>query len=63
MHLWIILADTSVGVSVPCGFFLASRRTAEVYETILNCLRDEFGVGPPKMVLIDFEEVKILHIL
>ena len=55
VQLWIIIADTSTGVSVPCAFFLTAKRTQDVYERILRVLRDECGVGPPKNVLCDLE--------
>ena len=56
-QLWVIVADTPVGVSVPCGFFLTGRKTEKTYTDILEHLRDDLGIPAPKKILCDFEKV------
>ena len=56
-QVWIIVADTPVGVSVPVAFFLTERRTEDTYQQILTTLRDKYGVTGPKTLLCDFEKV------
>ena len=43
-QVWIIVANTPVGVSVPVAFFLTERRTEDTYQQILTTLRDKYGV-------------------
>ena len=43
-QVWILVANTPVGVSVPVAFFLTERRTEDTYQQILTTLRDKYGV-------------------
>ena len=56
-QLFVILADTSAGLSLPVGFFLTSNQSEATYRRIFRCLRDECGVGGPETMIINFEKV------
>ena len=56
-QLFVILADTSQGLSLPVGFFLTSSQSEATYRRIFTCLRDECGVGGPERMIISFEKV------
>ena len=56
-QLFVILADTSAGLSLPVGFFLTSSQREATYRRIFRCLRDECGVGSPAKIIINFEKV------
>ena len=56
-QLFVILADTSEGLSLPVGFFLTSNQSEATYRRIFRCLRDECGVGGPERILFDLEKV------
>ena len=56
-QLFVILADTSQGLSLPVGFFLISSQSEATYRRIFTCLRDECGVGGPERMIINLEKV------
>ena len=56
-QLFVILADTSEGLSLPVGFFLTSNQSEATYRRIFRCLRDECGVGALERMIINLEKV------
>ena len=56
-QLFIILAHTSAGISLPVGFFLTSNRSETTYRRIFRFLRDECGVAGPEKMLSNLEKV------
>ena len=56
-QLFIILAHTSAGISLPVGFFLTSNKSENTYRRIFRFLRDECGVAGPERMIFNLEKV------
>ena len=53
-QVFIIVAKTLTGITVPCCFFLLPNKETETYKTMFSELKER-GVTPPKLFYSDFE--------
>ena len=53
-QVWIIIAVTNTGASVPCAFFLLPNKETPTYKDVLSCLVENNIPSPDKLYL-DFE--------